>query len=134
MRKLLPLMVLLLSSCVSVKNLPQNPQPYISTLKFVRAIRQEKGQVLPVEFRRGVGEKPVIYLVLKNAEGKNRVEFRIYRGKTLLEKHSLEFGKPGEYYGKVTIWQGLNIEKKGGYILAVFINGKLLAVKTFRIE
>ena len=136
MRKavLLALFSLGFISCVSVKNLPQNPSPYISKIDLVKGVKQEGERIVPVPFKGKIGENPVIFLILKNAEGKNRVKFRLYTGKTLTEEYEISFGKPGEYYSRVILWQGLKARKKGTYILAIFLNESLLAIKKFRIE
>ncbi len=136
MRTKIFLLVLLFfaTGCVSVKNLPINPNPYVAQFMLVKNVRMEGKEVKPEKFKDGIGKKPVIYMLLKNAEGKNRVEFLLYRKGKLTESHSLSFGREGEYYGQVTLWQGLVAEERGKYLLVILINGSPIFFKEFEIK
>ncbi len=136
MKKMVLLFLVLLGfiSCVSVKNLPQNPSPYISKIDLVKGVKQEGERIVPLPFKGKIGKKPMVFLILKNATGVNRVKIRLYSKKILIEEYEISFGKPGEYYSRVVLWQGLKARKKGTYTLAIFVNRNLLGIKKFRIE
>ncbi len=130
------LLVLLFSAtgCVSVKNLPMNPSPYVAQFMLVKDVKRKGKAVVPEKFKDKIGKRPVVFTVLKNAEGKNEVEFLLYRKGKLEERHRLRFGKEGEYYGEVTLWQGLLAEEEGKYILIITVNGSPIWVKEFEIK
>jgi len=120
-------MAVFLSNCtVKMKSLPVNNTPYVAEISFLKSVESSKGKLKKIPFKKGIGENPVAFIVLKEIEGKGKLEIRVYKKELLVKKYNSFFGQEGKYYDEVIVWRSLEIAGEDDYSIAVFLNGRLI--------
>jgi len=120
--------------CVSMRKLPFNRYPYISEIRLVKSVKPSGNKLKILQYKKGIENKPVLYMVIKNAEGKNSVKIKLYRDRKLIKSYQIDFGEKGKYYKEVVLWNMLDTSGFGHYIVAVFLNGTFIISREFEVK